>query len=72
AHEFTALEKEFIEARVARQAVGTPDEVEARLTSLLQSTRADELMIASGAATVDARIRSLQIVADRLGARATA
>jgi luciferase family oxidoreductase group 1 len=72
AHEFTPLEEEFIAARVARQAIGTPDEVEARLTSLLQSTRADELTIASGAATVDARIRSLQVVADRIGARATA
>ena len=72
AHEFTPIEEEFIAARIARQAVGTPDEVEARITSLLQSTRADELMIASGAATLDARIRSLQIVAERLGARAPA
>jgi alkanesulfonate monooxygenase SsuD/methylene tetrahydromethanopterin reductase-like flavin-dependent oxidoreductase (luciferase family) len=72
AHEFTPIEEEFIATRIARQAVGTPDQVEARISSLLHSTGADELMIASGAATLDARIRSLQIVADLFGARADA
>ena len=39
AHEFTPLEEEFIAARNARQAVGTPDEVETRLRSLLAVDR---------------------------------
>ncbi len=62
AYEFTPLEEEFIASRNARQAIGTPDEVQARLASLLASTQADELMISSGAATVEGRIRSLEIV----------
>ncbi len=63
AHEFSPLEEEFIAARNARQAIGTPDEVRARLDSLLASTGTDELMVSSGAATVEGRIRSLEIVA---------
>ncbi|MGJ4846309.1 LLM class flavin-dependent oxidoreductase [Leifsonia sp. Le1] len=70
AYEFSPLEEEFIAARNARQAVGTPQEVKARLEALLASTGADELTIASGAATVDGRIRSLEIVRDVLGASA--
>lgn len=62
AHEFTPLEEEFMAARNARQAIGTPDEVRARLDSLLASTQVDELMVSSGAATIEGRIRSLEIV----------
>ena len=63
AYEFSPAEEEFIAARNARQAIGTPDHVKARLDSLIASTGADELMISSGAATVEGRIRSLEIVA---------
>ncbi|RDV45423.1 alkanal monooxygenase [Leifsonia sp. ku-ls] len=62
AYEFSPMEEEFIANRNARQAVGTPDEVKARLDALLASTGTDELMISSGAATVEGRIRSLEIV----------
>lgn len=62
AYEFSPMEEEFIASRNARQAVGTPDEVKARLDSLLASTGTDELMVSSGAATVEGRIRSLEIV----------
>ena len=62
AYEFTPLEEEFIASRNARQAIGTPDQVKVRLDSLLASTQADELMVSSGAATVDGRIRSLEVV----------
>ncbi|NUU04887.1 LLM class flavin-dependent oxidoreductase [Leifsonia sp. C5G2] len=62
AYEFGPLEEEFIASRNARQAVGTPDEVKSRLESLLASTGTDELMVSSGAATVEGRIRSLEIV----------
>jgi len=62
AYEFSPLEEEFIASRNARQAVGTPDEVKARLDSLLASTGTDELMVSSGAATVEGRMRSLEIV----------
>lgn len=62
AYEFSPMEEEFIASRNARQAIGTPDEVKARLDALLASTGTDELMISSGAATVEGRIRSLEIV----------
>ena len=62
AYEFTPLEEEFIAARNARQAIGTPGEVKARVDALLASTQTDELMVSSGAATVEGRIRSLEIV----------
>jgi luciferase family oxidoreductase group 1 len=68
AYEFTPLEEEFIATRNARQAIGTPAEVERRLDALLASTEVDELMIASGAATVEGRIRSLEVVAELFGA----
>ena len=58
------LELDFIAQRNARQAYGTPDVVRDRLASLLASTGADELMVASGAAELDARLRSLEIVAE--------
>ncbi len=62
-YEFSQLELDFIAQRNARQAFGTPDVVRDRLASLLASTGADELMIASGAAEPDARAHSLEIVA---------
>ena len=62
-YEFSQMEKDFIATRNARQAIGSPDEVRDRLASLLKSTQADELMISSGAAQLDARLRSLEIVA---------
>ena len=68
AYEFSQLELDFIAQRNARQALGTPDVVRERLASLLSSTGADELMIASGAAEPDARARSLEIVADLFAA----
>jgi luciferase family oxidoreductase group 1 len=66
AYEFSPLEEEFMAARNARQAIGTPDEVESRLDQLLASTGVDELMVSSGAATIDGRVRSLEIVRDAL------
>ena len=62
-YDFSRLELEVIAERNARQAIGTPETVRDRLASLLQSTGADELMIASAAAEKDARARSLEIVA---------
>ncbi|NNC12963.1 LLM class flavin-dependent oxidoreductase [Planctomonas sp. JC2975] len=64
AYEFSQLELDFIAERNARQAFGTPDVVRDRLASLLASTEADELMIASGAAEADARAHSLELVAE--------
>ncbi|MCL2515963.1 MAG: LLM class flavin-dependent oxidoreductase [Microbacteriaceae bacterium] len=65
AYEFSPLEEEFIAHRNARQAIGTTDEVRARLTALLASTGADELMIQPSSATLAGRLRTLDLVAAR-------
>jgi luciferase family oxidoreductase group 1 len=70
AYELSPLESEFIAARNTRQAIGTPVHVRMRLESLLASTGANELMVSSGAATLDARIHSLEIVAELAAATA--
>jgi luciferase family oxidoreductase group 1 len=63
AHEISTLEQQFIDARTRRQAVGDAAHVEAQIAALLESTRADELIVTSGAADPDARRRSLEVVA---------
>ncbi|TFD35893.1 LLM class flavin-dependent oxidoreductase [Cryobacterium sp. TMT2-10] len=63
AYRFSPYEQEVALARNRRQAIGTPDEVDARLTELLDATGADQLMVSAQAATLPGRIRSLEIVA---------
>jgi luciferase family oxidoreductase group 1 len=63
AYEFSAAELQFVESRHRRQAVGTPDVVDAQLEALLESTGVDELILAPQSASLDSRIRSLEIVA---------
>jgi luciferase family oxidoreductase group 1 len=63
AYRFTEYELSFVSERYRRQAVGTPSEVDARLSALLASTGADELMLSAQASTFAGRIRSLEIVA---------
>lgn len=63
AYEFSTAELEFVASRQRRQAVGTPDQVDAALESLLESTGADELILAPQSANLDSRIRSIEIIA---------
>lgn len=60
---FSPAELQLIESRHRRQAIGTPDVVDARLESLLASTGVDELIVAPQSASLASRIRSLEIVA---------
>ncbi|MFZ7087071.1 LLM class flavin-dependent oxidoreductase [Curtobacterium sp. RRHDQ10] len=62
AYEFNDLERRFIEARTARQAHGNADDVAARLNSLLETTKADGLIIAPGAAQAQYRHQALDVV----------
>lgn len=66
AHEYSPMDLEFIASRTARQAIGTPSVVKERLESLISSTKADELVIAPGAATLEGRKRTLEIVSEVL------
>jgi len=63
AYRFSPYEQELVQARNRRQAVGTPDQVDAALTRLLGSTGADELMVSAQSSSLAGRIRSLEIVA---------
>jgi hypothetical protein len=65
AYPFSALEEEFIAQRNARQAIGSPSHVRERLSALLGSTGADELMVQPSGATAPGRARTLELVASR-------
>ena len=67
-HDYSPMELEFIASRTARQALGTPSVVKDRLESLLASTKADELIVSPSAATLEGRIRTLEIVSEILPA----
>ncbi len=71
AYEFSPMEREFVASRQRRQAIGRPAEVDAMLESLLESTKADELILAPQSATVESRIRSLEIAAGLTALAAT-
>jgi len=62
AYEFNDLERRFIAARMARQAYGSAADVAAKLSSLLDTTKADGLIIAPGAAQAQYRHQALQTV----------
>ncbi|MCW5832945.1 MAG: LLM class flavin-dependent oxidoreductase [Labilithrix sp.] len=70
AYDLSPRERELVTQRNARQAVGTPDEVEARLRSLVASTGANELMFQLHGATATGRQRSLEIVTSLRTSRA--
>jgi luciferase family oxidoreductase group 1 len=61
AHDFSARERALLAERDERQAIGTPDQVERQLLSLLASTGVDELMFQVVGATVAGRRHSLEI-----------
>jgi luciferase family oxidoreductase group 1 len=65
AYPFSPLEEEFVAHRNARQAIGTPDEVRARLEQLLAATEVDELMIQPAGATLAGRTHTLELLAAR-------
>ncbi len=68
AYEFSPLEQEFVASRHARQAVGSPDAVRDRLADLLETTGADELILAPQSAAVEHRIHSLEVAAQLFAA----
>jgi len=63
AYRFSPYEQDLVQTRNRRQAIGTPDQVDAALTTLLGSTGADELMVSPQASSLAGRIRTLEIVA---------
>ncbi|WFR66673.1 hypothetical protein P9139_18330 [Curtobacterium flaccumfaciens] len=68
AYEFSDLERRFIAARTERQAYGNADEVAAKINSLVESTGADGVIVAPGAAQARYRHQALDVVASLHGA----
>jgi alkanesulfonate monooxygenase SsuD/methylene tetrahydromethanopterin reductase-like flavin-dependent oxidoreductase (luciferase family) len=65
-HRFGPAETDFLQDRLAGQAVGSPDTVRRRLTELLERTGADELMVTSQLYDIADRLHSYQLVAELL------
>lgn len=66
AYPYSDLERAFVEDRWADQAVGSPDTVRRRLTELLDRTQADELMLTTMVYDLGDRIRSFELVAEKV------
>jgi luciferase family oxidoreductase group 1 len=66
AYPYTELERMFVEDRWTDQAVGSVDTVRKQLTDLRARTNADELMLTTMVYDIDARIRSFELVAEKI------
>jgi luciferase family oxidoreductase group 1 len=63
---YTELERQFAEERTQGQALGSPETVRRQLGELLERTRADELMLTAMVYDIDDRVRSFELIADRV------
>jgi luciferase family oxidoreductase group 1 len=66
AYPFTERERQFASERSAGQAIGSPETVSQRLAGLLQRTGADELMLTSLVYDIEDRIRSFELIAEKV------
>jgi luciferase family oxidoreductase group 1 len=66
AYPYTELDRQVSRERFAGQAIGSPETVRQALTGLLQRTAADELMLTTMVYDIDDRIRSFELVADKV------
>jgi len=66
AYPYTPTEREIAWGRFGQQAVGSADTVRARLADLLEHTEADELMLTTMVYDISDRIRSFELVAEKV------
>ncbi|XTZ14599.1 LLM class flavin-dependent oxidoreductase [Micromonospora echinospora] len=66
AYPYTEMEREFVAQRGDGQAMGSPETVRRQLGELLERTRADELMLTTLVYDVADRVRSFELVAERV------
>jgi len=66
AYPYTEVERRLIAERRAGQAIGSPQTVQRCLEELQRRTRADELMLTTLVYDIEDRIRSFELVAERL------
>ena len=66
AHVYTPEEQMLVASYKKLQIVGTPEQVRARIEDIVAQTQADEVMIATHAWDLAARVRSYELVAEAL------
>jgi luciferase family oxidoreductase group 1 len=66
AYSYSTQERAFIEDRWTGQAIGSPDTVRQQLTHLLARTNADELMLTTMVYDIADRVRSFELVKEKV------
>ena len=66
AYPYTELERDFVAQRREGQATGSPETVARQLGALLERTGADELMLTTMVYDVADRVRSFELIAERV------
>jgi luciferase family oxidoreductase group 1 len=66
AYPYTPLERQIAGERFAGQAIGSPETVGRQLASLLGRTGADELMLTALVYDIEDRIRSFELIAEKV------
>jgi luciferase family oxidoreductase group 1 len=66
AYPYTELDRQYATERTAGQAVGSPETVGAALAGLLERTGADELMLTTMVYDIQDRIRSFELIAEKV------
>jgi luciferase family oxidoreductase group 1 len=71
AHQFTEVERAIAAERYAGQAIGSPETVRSQLAGLLERTGADELMLTTMVYDIGDRVRSFELVAEKVAGSLT-
>jgi luciferase family oxidoreductase group 1 len=66
AYQYTEMERQFARERREGQAMGSPETVRRQLDELLDKTGADELMLTSLVYDIEDRIRSFELIAEKV------
>ena len=66
AYPYSDIERGFAAERFAGQAIGSPETVRQRLAALIERTGADELMLTTMVYDIGDRIRSFELVAEKV------
>jgi luciferase family oxidoreductase group 1 len=66
AYPYTPAERDIAWGRFGQQALGSPDTVRTQLSGLLERTGADELMLTTMVYDISDRIRSFELVAEKV------
>ncbi|MFC5906580.1 LLM class flavin-dependent oxidoreductase [Streptacidiphilus monticola] len=67
AHPYTELERDFVDAWLANVVLGTKDQVRSGLQELRKRTGADELMVTGHVHGIEAKQRSIELIAEAWG-----